>query len=250
MSITSGASESGSGSGPMRVSFAQSSAIRTRSRQSSGRRRRSSASGMKAYSRGSGASPYRYIPASLPSRSSASFIARMDPRASPSGFSWVTRRNRSWSRIAFATPSRSVVVWGELIDQLRHPNPPLDGGIVFEGELRRPLHSELAGDARLEHAVGRGEAGEAVFPRFLGAEDADEHASVTEVRRRLDRGHGDEPDARILQLADGLREHLANGLVHAAHSVSHRGSRPPADSGRARSPGRRGSARRRRAAAR
>ena len=27
---------------------------------------------------------------------------------------------------------------------------------------------------------------------------------------RLHTGHGDEPDPRILQLADGLREHLPN----------------------------------------
>src|ERR671937_1130621 len=105
---------------------------------------------------------------SFPSCSSASFIARSDPSASPSGFSCVTSRKRSCSRRACATAFRSfVVVWGELIDQLRHPDPPLDRRIVFERELGRPLHPQLAREAGLEDAVGGGEAVEALLALAL-----------------------------------------------------------------------------------
>src|ERR671933_2028779 len=96
--------------------------------------------------------------ASLPMAASASLSAGSDPSASPSGFSCVTSRKRSCARIASATAPTSLVVWGELIDQLRHADPALDGRIVFEGELRRPLHPQLAADPRLQDAVGGCEA--------------------------------------------------------------------------------------------
>src|SRR6478672_12426032 len=99
---------------------------------------------------------------SLPSWSRASFIASNEPSASPSGFSWVTSRKRSFERIASATACRSLVVciWGELIDQLGHPDPALDRRIVFERQLGGPLHSQLSRHASLQDAVCRGEPGE------------------------------------------------------------------------------------------
>src|SRR5205823_10917135 len=186
MSSASGAPSSGSGSGPIRLSFAQSTAISTRSRQSSGRRRRSSASGMNEYSTGSGASPYRYMTLSLPSWSSASFSARIEPSASPSGFSWVTSKKRSRERIASATAATSLVVWGELIDQLRHADPALDGRIVFEHELRRPFEPQLAGETALENAVRGLQPGQTLPLLPLGPENADIDPSMTQVRRGFD----------------------------------------------------------------
>src|ERR671936_2992718 len=109
---------------------------------------------------------------SLPCSSRASFIARIEPSASPSGFSWVTSKKQSCDRIASATAATSLVVWGELIDQLRHADPALDGRIVFEHELGRPLHAELAGEPALQDAVRRLEAGEACRPIFFAPEHA------------------------------------------------------------------------------
>src|SRR5262249_3498949 len=148
-------------------------------------------------------------------------MARIEPSASPSGFSWVTIRKRSCDRIASATAATSLVVWGELIDQLRHADPTLDGGIVFEGELRRPLHPELARQPGLEDAVRRLEPVEGVLPALLGPEHAHVDARVAQVGRGLDPGDGDEADPRVLQLADGLGEHLADGLVDTPHAAAH-----------------------------
>ena len=50
------------------------------------------------------------------------------------------------------------VVWGELIDELGHAHAALDRRIVFEGQLRSPLQSQLPGDPRLKQAVRRLEA--------------------------------------------------------------------------------------------
>src|SRR6185503_13148174 len=102
---------------------------------------------------------------SLPSWSRASFVASSEPRASPSGFSWVTSRKRSWERSASATACRSLVccVWGELIDELGHADPALDRRIVFEGQLGSPLQPELARDAGLQEPVRRGEPGQRAF---------------------------------------------------------------------------------------
>src|SRR5512132_803879 len=99
---------------------------------------------------------------SLPSWSSASFVASSEPRASPSGFSWVTSRKRSCDRSASATACRSLVfwLWGELIDQLGHADPALDRGIVFEGQLRSPLQSQLLRETRLQDTVGRRQPGQ------------------------------------------------------------------------------------------
>src|SRR3970040_1808641 len=138
-----------SGSGPSRLSFAQSTATRTRSPASSGSVLCSRSSAMKWYSFGGGVSPAGYPALSVPSSPRARCKASNDPSASPSGFSWVVIRKRSWSRIASTTAARSVVVWGELIDQLGHAHAALDGRIVLEGELRGPLHLQLPAQARL-----------------------------------------------------------------------------------------------------
>src|SRR5947208_3055271 len=158
---------------------------------------------------------------SLPSWSSASFSASMEPSASPSGFSWVTSRKRSCERIASATAATSLVVWGELINQLRHADPALDGRIVFERELRCPLQPQLAGQPALQDAVRRLQAGQALLLLLLGAEDADEDPRVPQIRRRLDSRHGDETDPGVFELTDRLRQHLADGLVDASHPVAH-----------------------------
>ena len=55
----------------------------------------------------------------------------------------------------------------------------------------------------------------------LGAEHADEDARVPQVGRGLDAGDRDEADARVLQLAEALGDHLAHGLVDPAHAVAH-----------------------------
>src|SRR6266508_926359 len=99
------------------------------------------------------------------------------------------RRTRSWPRIASPTRSCSVI-GGELIDELRHPDPAFDRGIVFEGELRSPLEPQLSGQMSLEHSVSRGEPGECPLALALGAEHADVHDGTSQVRRGLDRGHG------------------------------------------------------------
>src|SRR5215475_6252886 len=106
---------------------------------------------------------------SFPSARRPRAAPSIEPRASPSGFSCVTTRKRSCPARASTTASKSVVnvagsfcVWvirgvvfrGELVDQLRHVHAALDRRIVFEDEDRRPLHSQLPGEARLQNAVG------------------------------------------------------------------------------------------------
>ena len=45
-----------------------------------------------------------------------------------------------------------------------------------------------------------------------------EHARVAQVRRGVDGGHGHESDPWVLEvLGDGVRQHLAHGLVDPAH---------------------------------
>src|SRR3712207_2285279 len=204
-SITSGASWRISGSGPSRLSFAQSTATRTRSAASSGSVRRSSSSSIHEYSPGIGAEPERNMTASLPSRSSASFVASSEPSASPSGFSCVVTRKRSCARSASTTARRSsAVVWSELIDQSGHADPALDRRIVLERQLRGPFHSQLPAEPRLEDAVRGSEPVETRLALSLRPEDAHEHARVAEVRRRLHAGDRDEADPRVLELADSL----------------------------------------------
>src|SRR5258708_14187077 len=205
MSIVNGAVCRISGSGPSRLSFAQSTATSTRSPASAGTVRLSSSSAMNEYSPGSGAPPARYMNASLPSPRSASVIASSDPSASPSGFSCVVTRKRSCARSASTTAARSacccvVVACDEVIDQFRHPHTLFDRGIVLERQRRRSLHSQLLREPRLQRAVRGLEPLEAAQPLLLRAEDADEHARLFQVGRRLDAGDRHEADARILAI--------------------------------------------------
>src|SRR6266536_1122847 len=240
-----------SGSGPSRLSLAQSTASRTRSPAQSGTVRFSSSRGMNAYSPGSGAWPARYMYAALPSCRSASVAASSEPSASPSGFSCVVTRKRSCERSASTTASRSafwfVVVCDELIDQLRHANALFDRRIVLERHLRRALQPQLARDPPLQHPVRGLEPDHRLLALARGAEDADEDGRLPKIGRRVDTGDRDEADARILQLADGLSEHLAQGFVHAPHPASHRSSPPGVRRSSIRSPARASTAQRRRA---
>src|SRR2546421_5942428 len=129
---------------------------------------------------------------SLPSWSNTSFAERSEPSASPSGFSCVVKVKRSCPRIAAATAARSLaVVWGELIDQLRHPDPPLNRRIVFERELGSPLHAELARDSRLQNRVCSLQAGQRALAPPLGAEDRNEDSRVPQIGGGLDAGDSD-----------------------------------------------------------
>src|SRR5690349_13334109 len=221
MSTESGTRPSTSGSA-IRLSFAQSTASRTRSATSSGQRRCSSASSMKAYSPGSGASPTRTITASFPSWSSASFVASSDPSASPSGFSCVVMTKRSWLRIASATAASSLaVVWCEFIDQFRHADPALDRRIVCELELRGSLQPQLACDLRLKDGMCGLQGGERPFLLPLRTQHRDEHARLTQIRRCLDTCHGDEADPGVLELPDMFGKDLPDRFVHAAHALAH-----------------------------
>src|SRR5215212_472452 len=230
-STTSGARASGSSLSPIRRALAQSTASSTRSSASPGSDRRSSASSRNRYSAGSGASPARYITTSFPSDRSASDVASSDPSASPSGFSCVTTVKRSWSRIAPTTAARSlcvvVAVWlisgrkraRELIDQRRHTHTVLDGRIVFERQLRRPLQPQLAGDARLDDAVRGLEAGERRPALALVSEHGHEDDALAQVARDLDGRHRHEPDPRVLQLRNRLRHDGPDGFVHPTHPL-------------------------------
>src|SRR5438132_1732713 len=215
------------GSGPIRSAFAQSTATSTRSSMSPGSSRRTPSSCRKAYSRGSGPPPDRYISTSLPSWRSATVVASSEPSASPSGFSWVTTRNRSCARRASTTECRSVicgiVVGGELIDQLCHANATLDRRIVLERQLWSPLHSELAGKPALKQPMSSLEPGERRTLLARVAEHADVDRRHAEVGARHDSGDRDEADPRVLQLGQRLRHDLPDGLVHSTHPVTHRG---------------------------
>src|SRR3954464_11963264 len=222
MSTESGTRPSTSGSA-MRLSFAQSTASSTRSATSSAQRRCSSSSSMNAYSPGSGASPTSTITASLPSWSSASLVASSEPRASPSGFSWVVMTKRSCARIASATAASSpAVVWCEFIDQFRHADPALDRRIVCELELRGSLEAQLACDLRLQDGVRRLQRGQCPFAFLLRAEHGDEHPRLAQIRRCLDAGNRDEADPRVLELPDAFGQHLPDRFVDASHALAHR----------------------------
>lgn len=138
----------------------------------------------------------------------------------------MTSRKRSCERIASATAATSLVVWGELINQLRHADPALDCRIVFERELRCPLQPQFAREPALQDAVRRLQAGQTLPLLFLGAENADEHACVSEIRRGLDSCDRDEADPRVLEVSDRLRQHLTDSLVHASHAAGHAGIQP------------------------
>src|SRR6266536_2342854 len=190
----------------------------TRSAASSGSSRRSQSSGMKAYSLGMSIPPPRKAVLSFPSLSRASFAAVIEPSASPPGFSWVTSRKRSCERIASATAVSSLVT-DELVDQLAHANPLLHRSIVFEGQLRGSLHSQLPSELGLQNAVRGFEPGERRPPLPFGPEHADEDARVAEIGGGLDAGDGADPG--VLQLGQSLRQHLPHGLVHPPHAAAH-----------------------------
>src|SRR3954447_8405525 len=57
----------------------------------------------------------------------------------------------------------------------------------------------------------------------LCAEHGDEDARVTQIRSGFDAGQRHEADSGILELADPLRQHLADRFVDASHTLAHVG---------------------------
>src|SRR5579871_1579731 len=228
MSTTSFPPAISGSSGPILRSLAQSTATTTRSARSSGGVRVRPPRSRKPYSAGSGPSPERYMSTSLPSARRPSVVASREPSASPSGFSCVTTTKRSCDRSASATPVTSSILCpilrelrGELVDQLGHADAPLDRVIVSERQHGRPPERELAVDLRLEHSPRRLEPLERLAPLAFAAEDGHVDPRLLEVGRDRDAGDGDETDARVLELADALRDDRAHRFVHPSHPVRH-----------------------------
>ncbi len=100
----------------------------------------------------------------------------------------------------------------------------VDRLVVEELQLGRALGAHVGADALLKVAVGGAQARERLLAGLRAAQHADEDPRMAQVGRRLDAGHRDEPDARILEGGDLLREHLAQGLIDLQEPVSHRAS--------------------------
>ena len=115
---------------------------------------------------------------------------------------------------------------------LRHADPALDRRIVFEGQLRRPLQPQLARDPRLEDAV-RGRRARRASARACVSEPS------TLTKTRAWRRSGDvstpvtvtKPIRGSFSSPHRLGSTCADRLVHAAHPVTHRASRPRARRG-------------------
>src|SRR5262245_574922 len=234
MLIVNNAASTTPGSAPTRLALAQSTATSTRSPKSAGRSRRRPrcSNSRNRYSPGSGAGPPRNITTSLPRSLSASPAASTEPSASPSGASWDVTTNRSFSWRAATTACMSL--WfdiglsrSKLVDHLREPHAPLDRGIVFEGQDRGPPGTEFLRELRLQDAVGGLQPFQRPRLRALVAEHADEHRRLGEILRRIDPGHGHEPDPWILQGRQRVREDFPDGLVHLPPAFSARQGRPP-----------------------
>src|SRR4051794_35465438 len=224
MSTTSCAFSRRAISGPSRRSFAQSSATTTWPVESGLGPRTIPAKSMNSYSFGMGTSPKRYMSASLPSSRSANVMARSEPRASPSGFSWVVTMKRSLLRRASATAARSasvVFVFVELIDEPGEAHPPLYRRIVLKRQLWGSLQMELPVHAALKDAVGRLQTGEGRVALLRGSEHAHVHGGLAEIPARVHPRDRHEAYARVLEAADALREHRPQGFVHAPHPSGH-----------------------------
>ncbi len=108
-------------------------------------------------------------------------MARSDPSASPSGFSWVVTTKRSCFSIAFAVAFISSVVV-ELIEKLGKPRRTLCRPIVLKDKPRSALEVQLPVDLLLQDAVRALERGEASLAAPLRAEHAHVHGSVARDR--------------------------------------------------------------------
>ena len=195
--------------------------------------------------------------ASLPSCSSASFVASIEPSASPSGFSWVTSRKRSWARSASATAlqvTRASVVCRRAHRSacvMRTPRSTDGSYSKVSWGVRFSRSSPRRRRACSTPCAGR-RARERPLAPPLGAEHADVDRRLAAGPATSDTGDRDEPDPGVLQLAHRLgrapreppRSTRAHPLTHRRYSSgqSSRRDDAPARPGRARTPGRPGSA--------
>ena len=176
----------------------------------------------------------RYIDASLPSARRPSVVASIEPSASPSGFSCVTTRKRSFAAdrrddrgLVSAhrpVPPRSAPAGRRVTSSISFVmrTAALDGLDRRQNvSVRRPLQAELAVDPRLQHAVRGLEPGQRRAPLLLVAEHRDVDGRLAQVGRDVDAGDRDHADPRVLQLADALGDDGPHRLVDPAHALAH-----------------------------
>ena len=186
----------------------------------------------------------RRAPSRCPCRAAAARGASpsSEPSASPSGFSCDVTRKRSCVRSASTTARMSVAASSSLVvsgpgrarrsaSSSGRRARPTDRRRT---QLGRPAQVQLPVDARLQDAARRRRAPSSVARALLlAAVDAEPHRRLGEVGRRLDPGHGDEADPRVLQRRDRLGDDLPciasstspHAAAHRDRAPSHRASR-------------------------
>jgi hypothetical protein len=111
----------------------------------------------------------------------------------------------------------------ELVEELQHPRPTLDRVVELEVELGDPLQAEALAQLVANERHCPPERLQGGLPIARLTDDADGHAGMTEIGRRLDAGDRGEPDPGIVEVAGQDRRHLLpEKLVDPRGSLRHR----------------------------
>src|SRR5664279_4122495 len=183
----------------LRSRLPQSRKTTVRSPRSAGGSVTRPSSEKKLYSWGSGSSPASMnIRQSLPIAVRISRMATSEPRASPSGFSWVTTISFWAPRSSLRISSRSdrlplVVIVAPLevlrdlgVEQLADAHPAIDGVVVLEGERRRVLEAQFGRHTMLQVALRGAQTVDAGRALGVVSEHAHIYARIAQVGAGLD----------------------------------------------------------------
>src|ERR1700691_4917688 len=208
----------------LRSMLPQSSITTVRSPMSAGAAWMACSSAGQRYSRGSGRSlDEMNISELLPSAVSSPCMPISEPKASPSGCSWVAttklvsaRMRSSTSRRVCSIDSSALMPVHPLarlaryssclstidlgLDQRVHAQRAVGGVVIGELKCRRSLERQLARDAPLQIAVGAAQPCQRVVSHLALAEHAHVYARMAQVRACLDIGHGHKSHPRVLQV--------------------------------------------------
>src|SRR5215218_714304 len=126
-----------------------------------------------------------------------------EPMASPSGLTWLVSRKRLPCRTLRNRSSGAFIPpIVQALQKVGNPLAVLGPAVELEDELGSRARAEPVSQLRAQEPLGMPEAFDRLLPLFVGAQRRYLDRRPPQVRSHLDRGHVDQPDARILYVPE------------------------------------------------
>src|SRR6185436_7428967 len=150
-----------------------------------------------------GVSSRFHTTAPLPMRRSRRASPSSEPMASPSGLTWLVSRKRlPWRTLRSRSSGAFIPPILQALQKVGNPLAVLGPTVELEDELGGRARAEPVGQLGAQEPLGMPQTLDGLQPLFLGAERRHLDHRPSQILADLDRGHVDQPDARVVHVPE------------------------------------------------